>query len=87
MQFDVTNFGADSRLVSIKRAIAFAESIVGIIDNPTSWKNWVSSLASLLLEISMRLVRQSPAFEIRHLRPELHAPEKLDMSVDRLFRA
>lgn len=79
------NFGADPRLVSIKRAIAFGESVGEIIDNATSGKSWLSSLASLPIEIAMRLISQRPAIEIHHLRSKLPGPGKLALVVERLF--
>lgn len=80
-----TNFGADRHLVSIKRAIAFGESIGEIVDKPTSWKNWLSSFASLPVEIAMRLISQRPAVEIHQLRSKLPSPGRLAKSVERLF--
>jgi len=80
-----TNFGTDPHLVSIKRAIAFGESIGEIIDKPTSWKNWLSSLTNLPLEIAARLVSQRPAIEIHRLRSKLPSPGRLAKSVERLF--
>jgi hypothetical protein len=80
-----TNFGPDPHLVSIKRAITFGESIGEIMDKPTSWKNWLSSLTNLPLEIATRLVSQRPAIEIHRLRPKLPSPGRLAKSVERLF--
>jgi hypothetical protein len=80
-----TNFGADPRLVSIRRALAFGESVSAGVAEPTSWKDWLSSLAGLPLEIASRLVSQRPAVEIHHLRGELPGPGRLAAAVERLF--
>jgi hypothetical protein len=81
-----TNFGSDPHLVSIKRAIAFAESAVGTIaDSPTSWKDWLSGLTSLPLEVAARLYSQRPAIEIHRLRSQLPSPGRLAQSAERMF--
>jgi hypothetical protein len=81
----VQHFGLRPGLFSWKRGISLAGESGDIIDNPTSWKAWLTGLVSLPVEIALRLSQRRPVAEIHNLQQALPGPRTLDKSLYELF--
>jgi hypothetical protein len=79
------NFGADPRLVTIKRGLNFAESVGGVIEKPHSPKSWIQTITGPVYDIVSRFIARGPAVEIHALKSQLQSPNELRKDIESLF--
>jgi len=78
-------FGKGEALFSIRNVLNFAGTAGEAIDEPLKKGKWMKTLASLPLEILLRVLDRQPAIEIHRLREAIPATEKLRMKINYLF--
>jgi hypothetical protein len=78
-------FGKGEALFSIRNVLNFAGTAGEAIDEPHKKGKWAKALASLPVEILLRILDRQPAIEIHRLREAIPATEKLRMKINYLF--
>jgi hypothetical protein len=79
------SYGAEPDILTVHRALNFAENIAHVVDEPRKAKSWATSLLSLPAESIRRLLSRRPLVEIHRLRNQIPAGGRLDKAVIRLF--
>lgn len=79
------SYGPSPSLFSLEKGVSFANDVVEIAEDPTSWKAWVTAIGSLPFEVAKRLIDRRPVVEIHELKAEIPGPLALRKTLEDLF--